>query len=116
MSAEFEWFGDEILRFLEAQVDNRLLECALDLKDRSVQEAPVDTGDLRGNCAVSSPISGHSTTRTTVEIGYSLPYAIVQHEALEFRHPEGGKAKYLEDPYNANKEKYLQHVGKGLIP
>ncbi len=106
----FQWFGDAILARIIAGVDKRVLDCAYDLQGRSIDEAPVDMGDLRGNCTVNE------TDEHSVEIGYDLPYARIQHEALEFNHPKGGKAKYLEDPFNANKERYIKRVGsKGLI-
>lgn len=55
-----------------------------------------------------------------VYISFNTPYARVQHEDLYYNrktgeleqralnHPLGGKAKYLEDPFNRNKEKFLK--------
>lgn len=34
-----------------------------------------------------------------LEIGYSAPHAIHVHEDMEMRHPNGGKAKFLTDPF-----------------
>jgi len=34
----------------------------------------------------------------TVSVVYSAPYARYQHENLELNHPNGGQAKYLEEP------------------
>lgn len=60
---------------------------------------PVETGTLRASGAVELPaISG---TAVEVVIGYggaAQDYAIVQHEHLEFAHPHGGQAKFLEQP------------------
>lgn len=81
-----------------------LERCAFDLQGKSQQQAPIDTGDLRANCSVS-PLKVEGS-RLEVRVGYDLPYAIVQHERLDFNHPKGGKAKYLEDPFNENKAKY----------
>jgi hypothetical protein len=30
-------------------------------------------------------------------VGFNTPYALAQHERLDYNHPKGGKAKYLED-------------------
>ncbi|MGW6498549.1 hypothetical protein [Nonomuraea angiospora] len=37
-------------------------------------------------------------------VSYDTPYAIIQHEDLTFRHDEGRKAKYLEDPFDAEQQ------------
>jgi hypothetical protein len=34
----------------------------------------------------------------TVTVGYSAPHAIYVHENLQMRHPNGGQAKFLEQP------------------
>jgi hypothetical protein len=36
----------------------------------------------------------------SVSISYTAPYAGEQHENLHYRHRQGQKAKYLEDPFN----------------
>lgn len=42
-------------------------------------------------------------------ISYDTPYAVIQHEALDFHHPvPGRKAKYLEDPMNSEQRKMLE--------
>lgn len=65
------------------------------------RQVPVDLGALKGSGYVSLPeISGDSVT---VELGFGGPakdYAVIQHEELGYRHPDGGKAKFLEDPLN----------------
>jgi hypothetical protein len=35
-------------------------------------------------------------------VSYDTPYAVIQHEALDFRHDAGRQAKYLEEPANAS--------------
>lgn len=37
-------------------------------------------------------------------VSYDTPYAVIQHEDLTFRHDEGRKAKYLEDPFDAEQQ------------
>lgn len=50
---------------------------------------PVDRGDLRKSGRVR--VDG-----TTVTVSYSAPHAFLQHERLDYKHPGGGQAKYLE--------------------
>ena len=61
------------------------------------REAPVEEGTLRGTMAVeeATPLDLEAT------ISFSTPYAARQHEELDWKHPKGGKAKYLEDPMKA---------------
>lgn len=64
-------------------------------------EVPVDEGVLRASGHVEPPRRTGSTV--TVLLGYggpAAPYALEQHENLRFRH-KVGKAKYLENPFNA---------------
>lgn len=37
--------------------------------------------------------------------GTNIPYAIIVHEDLEMNHPNGGQAKYLEQPLRENKKR-----------
>lgn len=39
--------------------------------------------------------------RIEVRITFNTPYAARQHEERSYKHPRGGKAKYLEDPMRA---------------
>lgn len=43
-----------------------------------------------------------------VYISFNTPYARRQHEELDYNHPRGGKAKYLEDPFNRLKKKVVK--------
>lgn len=101
----FQWYGDQALDAITNSVQDGLVDCGVDLQSKSVQEAPVDTGDLRADCAVTEEL-------LDVTVGYDLPYAMKQHEELGYNHPKGGKAKYLEDPFNENAERYVEHIRK----
>jgi hypothetical protein len=63
----------------------------------AVRDAPVDEGMLRASGAVSSPYPRPPAGVLQRVISFGLVYAAVQHENLTYRHPKGGKAKYLED-------------------
>ena len=39
-------------------------------------------------------------------VSFNTPYALEQHERLDFHHPKGGKAKYLEDTLKENANRY----------
>lgn len=87
-----------------------LLQNAGDLKRESQQVVPIDTKDLQRNCNIDD----RQLDKGVVKVGYDLKYALEQHENLEYRHDPGRKAKYLEDPFNANKDKYIDNVAKKI--
>jgi hypothetical protein len=43
--------------------------------------------------------------------GFNTPYALAQHERLDYHHPKGGKAKYLEGPLKENVGRYASRMG-----
>jgi hypothetical protein len=79
----------------------------LDLQGKAQDRAPVLTGDLRGSAY-------HNQKGLTGEVGFSSPYALRQHEELSYRHPQGGEAKYLENPYKENAKRYIKAIGDAV--
>jgi hypothetical protein len=96
-----------VTREIEDAIKEGLTDATLDLERRSKEEAPVDTGDLRG--------SGYSEVKKDYAgyhgiVGFNTAYALIQHEDMTFVHPQGGKAKYLTDPLNRNATKYRRMI------
>lgn len=48
------------------------------------------------------------------EVGFNTPYALAQHERLDFNHPKGGKAKYLEDNLKVQADRYQDNLNDHL--
>lgn len=61
----------------------------------SKEQVPLDQGPLKNSCYVDVAEDGTSGT-----VSYDTPYAVRQHEEMEYQHQRGRKAKYLEDPAN----------------
>ena len=74
---------------------------------------PVDTGVLRGSMDITRQKSfTQKTTRAEISYGGpAAPYALLQHEDMEFNHPTGGEAKYLEKPFL----KYTKNFPKSFV-
>ena len=72
-----------------------------------VRQAPVDEGDLRRSASAVN-LSGLGLIQAAVT--FNRPYAVRQHEELGYRHPKGGKAKYLEDPMNSEAPTMLKII------
>ena len=88
-----------------------LNEAAMDIGARAAEKAPVDTGDLRGSMTVDTIVyNGEAIS----EIRFNEKYAAVQHERLDFNHPKGGEAKYLEKAAIEKAEQVAQRVGKSF--
>lgn len=56
---------------------------------------------------------GQGTIRGSVEV--DQVYARYQHEGLDFKHPRGGQAKYLEQPLYSNAPLYLQDMAAQVL-
>ena len=104
---KLKWYPEAVNKRLSAAGKTALLKSGDDLVERSANEAPILIGDLRGNCSMNDD---NLETKYYVLVGYNLVYAWRQHEGLDFNHPQGGKAKFLEDPYNANIDRYINFV------
>lgn len=91
------------VRLDKAKIQKITKECskkgtwtALDrLAAASKEQVPLDQGPLKNSCYVDVADDGSSGT-----VSYDTPYAVVQHENMEYQHQRGRKAKYLEDPAN----------------
>lgn len=57
---------------------------------------------------------GHEPLRGSVEV--DQVYARYQHEGLDFKHPRGGQAKYLEQPFYANVPLYMRDIAARVLP
>lgn len=121
--ANMTWRGDELKKAMRAALGKANYDNAADLAMLAADDAPVESGDLRGSINPFQDYGGNGKEFTRFQseagglnmtVGSDLPYAAVQHEDLSLNHdgPEvpGGKAKYLEDPLNANRDRYMQHL------
>lgn len=71
--------------------------------DKSKDLVPVDTGQLRDSGHVEHDAGGAAMVydATSPE---GFPYGVVQHEDLTLNHPNGGQAKFLEQPMHTEGE------------
>lgn len=120
-------------RYPEAAHDaaeKELKRAALVIRGEAQLKAPKDLADLRGSAYSNvsgkmlkpmEPDSDPSTQRAQplvsadleAIIGFTEPYALIQHESLEFQHTDG-EAKYLEKPYLANRDKCIKKVSEAV--
>lgn len=105
--AGIEWsFHFEALDAAIAAVDEAapfaVVRAAEHVRGVSANLAPVETGHLRASAEVKA--LSHYEAR----VYYPGPYARYQHYGLDFRHPQGGQALYLEQPMLTEAQNCLQ--------
>jgi hypothetical protein len=105
LSYELEWNGDEIERLIEATTAEGLGLAAEHLLQVSRTEVPIEEGTLE-----RSGVASVDDDSLTAAVSYDTEYAVRQHEELTWRHAEGRKAKYLEDPMNNERETMLELI------
>ena len=89
---ELTWHGDRLKAIANIAASQGLMKAGEALLSEAKEQVPVDEGTLRASGMVEQ------VTPTRVEVSFNTRYAARQHEELSYRHPKGGKAKYLEDP------------------
>jgi hypothetical protein len=109
-----------------------LIRCAEDLLGKAQALAPVEEGTLRASAALTLIVNGNryegagstALARSAVaaaaragqrvsldaEVSFNTVYAARQHEELDWTHPKGGEAKYLEGPLRANAGRYTRVI------
>jgi hypothetical protein len=93
---------DDLDRLMARQLDAAERACRAWMEHvigEAQRRAPIEEGTLRATGTVE--VERHATGGT-VTGSFSTPYAAVQHERLDFNHPRGGQAKYLEGPFKEN--------------
>lgn len=86
---------------------------ATSIMAEAIPKAPIEFGALRSSGHVEAPVvTGAGMISVTLGFGGAAKdYAVVQHEHLEFNHPRGGQAKYLEEPALAHAETAGPRIG-----
>ena len=94
-----------------AQIEQAVQKAGLLTGEHILEESnrivPLEYGDLQR--------SGHVDQQgDVVTVGYSTPYAVIQHENLEYNHAPGRSAKYLEKSAN-NAGPAIEAIFKGEL-
>ncbi len=135
MAKRNRWRTKEAVRIAEQAGIKALRTGAEAILTEAIDETPIDTGTLRRSGTVTvgalpdgaqvyeaaesgsdmkDAFPGPEGKEKAVYISFNTPYARRQHEELGYNHPRGGKAKYLETPFNANKKKVIKYADKQI--
>lgn len=94
-----------IMTEIEKAIQDGLREVAENVLEESNKRTPRDDGDL-----IASGRVGVDDLRANV--AYKSFYAVWIHERLEWRHEDGGEAKFLENAVEATKAQNLQIMAR----
>lgn len=120
---------------VEREVNAELRKVGLDALGESIRRAPVDEGTLRGSHSMHlggqrvatgeemgaqmeegarpTPLDGGADTDSlNVRIVANTTYAAAQHEGVEFAHPKGGEAKWMERVIADNRAQYQRNLAR----
>ena len=104
-------FYTPVLSVVEKAAQSGLREAAEALLEESNARAPSLSGDLRAAGYVK-------IDDLTATIGYQSPkgydYIARQHEDLDYKHPRGGEAKFLEKAETAMRGRLERIVGNAV--
>ncbi|OKI47233.1 hypothetical protein [Micromonospora sp. CB01531] len=100
---DVEWNGPEIIAIIEGAEPDGLLLAAEHLLTVSRTEVPIEEATLE-----RSGVASVDESALTAAVSYDTEYAVRQHEEMTWRHDEGRKAKYLEDPMHNERDTMLE--------
>ena len=98
---------EAVLARIEAAGVAALHEAAEFIGGAADAQTPKDTGALVESRQIEVD-DNHAV------ISYNTPYAHRQHEDLTYNHPNGGNAKYLENPMRSDAEVVIEILARSI--
>lgn len=123
-----------------AAAKKEMVNIVFDLLGEGMRRAPVDEGILRGSgiAKVNDEQVAHTEksgqgqaqlvkdfkagdislqkliNELMGEVVFNTRYATKQHEELEYNHPKGGEAKYVENPLKEKSPQYIEGLAEAI--
>ncbi|PSK95770.1 hypothetical protein CLV30_12822 [Haloactinopolyspora alba] len=108
-----KWNGGAVSASMRAAELRGLRLAGEHVLTESRKEVPIEEGTLERSGTVSVDPGSRRAA-----VSYNTPYAVVQHERMDFHHDEGRSAKYLERPMTTNRgtvrDIIAQQIRQGL--
>lgn len=109
VSTSLHWDGDRVMAKIDgASADGVELACE-HLLGLSQAIVPLEEAILQNSGTVDIDRNRREGT-----VSYDTPYAVVQHERLDYRHDPGRQAKYLEGPLDTDSDTLIALVALPL--
>jgi hypothetical protein len=112
----FEVGADKFFAAAVQELGLAVSEIAYDVAAQaSTNRAPVDTDNLRANIDPEVALRVDQIKGTVSKnVIAATPYALVQHENMDFNHPKGGGPKYLSGPLEERKDRYEKRIADAV--
>lgn len=101
----FTWNGEKVKRKQREGRNKGLRKAAEHLLGAALPFVPLRDGPLEGSGTASV-----DEAKGQAAVSFDGPYAVIQHESLDFHHPRKGQAKYLEIPFNTERPVMLEII------
>lgn len=99
VEAQLDWKGRRISEAAQRGITQGLNIVAENVQAKAVPQTPILEGPLRASLTVAPA----TRVKNEAAVYTNLPYAVRQHEEMGYKHPRGGRAKYLERAANSSR-------------
>ena len=109
MTVKTNWNGPKVKANERKGAAKGLYLGAEHVLEEATRLVPIVEGTLQ-----RSGVASVDEDKLQAAVSYDTPYAVRQHEEMDYQHAPGRKAKYLETPLNASREKVLELVAREI--
>ena len=109
-TVQVKWHGAKAKADTQRGAERGLYLWAEHVLEEAVRIVPLQEGTLMRSGVAHKPESG----TLQAAVSFDGPYAARQHEEMDWQHPGGRQAKYLENPLNASKDTGMRIVQREI--
>jgi hypothetical protein len=109
LTVKTTWNGPKVKAEERKGAARGLYRGAEHVLEQATRLVPLQEGTLE-----RSGVASVDEASMTAAVSYDTPYAVRQHEEMDYQHQRGRQAKYLETPLNASKDEILRLVAEEI--
>ena len=109
MSCSVKWYGAKVKAEERVGAARGLMLAAEHILEEATRIVPLLEGTL-----MRSGVASVDAGALRAAVSYDTVYAVYQHEGLDFAHPNGRQAKYLEQPLNSERAKCAALIAREI--
>ena len=109
MSTRFRWDGRFVSQKVRKAAADGMRDAAEHLLEYANRTVPLEEGTL-----MRSGQADVDAETLEASVSYDQPYAVVQHERLDFKHDPGRRAKWLELSLNEREEPIQRYIARKI--
>jgi hypothetical protein len=109
MTVSVKWYGDKVSRNARQGAARGLFLGAEHVLEQAIRVVPIEEHTLEG-----SGIPSIDEGQLRAAVSFDTPYAVRQHEEMDYRHDPGRTAKYLETPLHRERSVVLKLIREAI--